>query len=189
MGILELVLIAVGLSMDAFAVSVCKGLAMERATVKNGVIVGLWFGVFQGLMPLLGYFLGAAFGVYIVAVDHWIAFVLLAIIGGKMIYESFQNGEEEKKGSASLSVSLMLGLAVATSIDAFAVGITFALLPSVNILLAVGLIGLITFLLSAMGVWVGRIFGGTGTWAERLGGLILIGIGVKILLEHLQILG
>ena len=188
MGVLELMLIAVGLSMDAFAVSICKGLAMERATIKNGLIVGLWFGVFQGLMPLLGYLLGDAFGVYIVAFDHWIAFGLLAIIGGKMIYESFQDSEE-KDDDASLSVSVMLLLAIATSIDAFAVGITFALLPSVNILLAVGLIGLITFALSAAGVWLGRIFGGTGTWAARLGGVILVGIGVKILVEHLNLLG
>ncbi|MDF2839161.1 MAG: putative rane protein, partial [Evtepia sp.] len=147
---LELFLIAIGLSMDAFAVSVSKGLSMKTHSLRNCMIVGLWFGAFQALMPLVGYWIGSAFESYITAVDHWIAFVLLAIIGINMIKESFN--EEEEEGNDSLKVSIMFTLAVATSIDAFAVGITFALLPSVNIIYAVIFIGVITMLLSAIGV-------------------------------------
>jgi len=187
MSVLETVLIAVGLSMDAFAVSVCKGLAMKTLSLKKMLIVGLWFGAFQALMPLLGYLLGSAFGGYITAIDHWIAFVLLAIVGGKMLKESFEEGERESNDS--IKPAMMFTLAVATSIDAFAVGITFALLPSVNILLSVGQIGLITLLLSALGVMVGHRFGkGQNERAERLGGVILICMGLKILMEHLGFL-
>lgn len=186
MSLLELLLIAIGLSMDAFAVSLCKGLAMKRLLWKNCLVVGLWFGIFQALMPLLGYLLGLTFGAYITAVDHWIAFLLLVLIGAKMLKDSF--GEEEE-GNESLRPWLMLTLAIATSIDAFAIGITFALLPSVNILYAVSLIGVTTLVLSAVGVKLGHLFGkGKGAFAERLGGTILIGMGLKILLEHLGLL-
>lgn len=186
MSILGLFVIAVGLSMDAFAVSICKGLAMRQISLKKCFVVGLWFGLFQALMPLLGYMLGLTFGAYITAVDHWIAFVLLVLIGAKMLRESF---DEQEERSDSLRPWLMFTLAVATSIDAFAVGITFALLPSVNIVYAVAFIGLITFALSALGVKMGHIFGKRqGAFAERLGGVILIGMGLKILLEHLEIL-
>lgn len=186
MSLWELLFIAIGLSMDAFAVSLCKGLAMKRLVWKNCVIVGVWFGVFQALMPLLGYLLGLTIGPYITAVDHWIAFVLLALIGAKMLKESF--GEQEERNE-SLRPWLMLTLAVATSIDAFAVGITFALLPSVHIVSAIASIGLTTFLLSVLGVKLGHQFGkGQGAIAERIGGIILIAMGLKILLEHLALL-
>ena len=183
MSTLELFLIAVGLSMDAFAVSVCKGLALKRVTLKNCLVVGFWFGLFQALMPFLGYHLGSAFGDYIVAVDHWVAFALLGIIGGKMLLESF---DQDREGDDSLRILLMLSLALATSIDALAVGITFALLPDVNVVYAVLFIGVTTFLLSALGVRMGQQFGARqSARAERLGGLILIGIGLKILVDHL----
>jgi len=180
---LELFFIAIGLSMDAFAVSICKGLSMKTLPLRNCIIVGVWFGVFQAFMPYLGFFIGSAFEAYITAVDHWIAFILLSIIGIKMIQESFEEGGE---GDASLRPNLMFTLAIATSIDAFAVGITFALLPSVSILSAVALIGCTTFLLSAIGVKLGHLFGrGQSALAERLGGVILFGMGLKILLDHL----
>lgn len=186
MTIFEILLIALGLSMDAFAVSICKGLGMQKVSLKGCALVGAWFGIFQALMPLLGFFLGSVLGVYIQKMDHWIAFFLLALIGLKMVKESF-GVEEEMDGS--LRPGLMATLAVATSIDAFAVGITFALLPDVNIYLAVSLIGLTTFLLSALGVRLGHIAGSRwGVLAERLGGIVLIGIGLKILLDHLGIL-
>lgn len=184
MSTLELFLIAIGLSMDAFAVAVCKGLSMRALPIRNCIIVGLWFGAFQALMPLLGYWIGSAFEDYINAIDHWIAFVLLAAIGIKMIKESFDQQEEEENDS--LKPSIMFTLAVATSIDAFAVGITFALLPSVNIVNAVLFIGSVTLLLSAVGVKMGHLFGqGQSAKAERIGGIILVGMGLKILLEHL----
>ncbi len=190
MSLFELVLIALGLSMDAFAVSLCKGLAMKRLMLRHCLLVGLWFGFFQALMPLLGYLLGAAFGGYIAALDHWIAFILLALIGLNMLRESFGAEEDCKEDQASLKPGLMFGLAVATSIDAFAVGITFALLPSVHIVAAVLLIGGITFVLSVLAIKLGHLFGkGKGAWAERFGGIILIAIGLKILLEHLGIFG
>lgn len=191
MSLIELILIALGLSMDAFAVSLCKGLAMKRLLLRHCLLVGLWFGFFQALMPLLGYLLGAVLGSYISALDHWIAFVLLCLIGLNMLRESFGGVEDdEKEEQASLKPGLMFGLAVATSIDAFAVGITFALLPSVHIVAAVLLIGGITFVLSVLAVKLGHLFGkGQGAWAERLGGLILIAIGLKILLEHLGVFG
>ncbi len=183
MNIVELLLLAVGLSMDAFAVSVCKGLALEKLNWRKMALVGLWFGGFQALMPLLGYFLGTTFQQYIQAFDHWIAFALLALIGANMIRESF--GKEEENESASLGFRTMLVLAVATSIDALAVGVTFAFLE-VNVWLAVGVIGATTFLLSAIGVKVGNVFGAKyKSKAEFVGGLILILLGVKILVEGL----
>ena len=188
MGIFELFLLALGLSMDAFAVAVCKGLATESMRPRHMVIVGLWFGGFQALMPLVGYFLGAAFQKYITAVDHWVAFVLLVLIGGNMIRESFSCEAEHADGS--LSPAVMAPMAVATSIDALAVGVTFALLPDVQIVPAVSFIGVITFLLSALGVKVGNVFGARyKSKAEFLGGAILALLGLKILLEHLGILG
>lgn len=187
MGLIELFLIAVGLSMDAFAVSVCKGLAMPKCTFKKAAIVGLWFGGFQALMPAIGYILGAQFQEAIASIDHWIAFVLLALIGGNMIHEALDNDEEE--ADASLDVKPMFLLAVATSIDALAIGITFAFLK-VNIIPAVCFIGIVTFIISFAGVKIGNIFGARyKNKAEIVGGVILILLGLKILLEHLGFLG
>ena len=187
MGLIELVLIAVGLSMDAFAVSVCKGLAMPKCTFKKAAIVGLWFGGFQALMPAIGYILGAQFQEAIASIDHWIAFVLLALIGGNMIHEALDNDEEE--ADASLDVKTMFLLAVATSIDALAIGITFAFLK-VNIIPAVCFIGIVTFIISFAGVKIGNVFGARyKNKAEIVGGIILILLGLKILLEHLGFLG
>lgn len=183
MGLIELFLIAVGLSMDAFAVSVCKGLAMPKCTFKKAAIVGLWFGGFQALMPAIGYILGAQFQEAIASIDHWIAFVLLALIGGNMIHEALDNDEEE--ADASLDVKTMFLLAVATSIDALAIGITFAFLK-VNIIPAVCFIGIVTFIISFAGVKIGNVFGARyKNKAEIVGGVILILLGLKILLEHL----
>ena len=183
MGLIELFLIAVGLSMDAFAVSVCKGLAMPKCTFKKAAIVGLWFGGFQALMPAIGYILGAQFQEAIASIDHWIAFVLLALIGGNMIHEALDNDEEE--ADASLDVKTMFLLAVATSIDALAIGITFAFLK-VNIIPAVCFIGIVTFIIS----FAGNVFGARyKNKAEIVGGVILILLGLKILLEHLGFLG
>lgn len=187
MTLFELFLIAVGLSMDAFAVSVCKGLSTRELKAKHYLAVGAWFGGFQALMPLLGYLLGSSFEGYINRFDHWIAFALLAVIGGNMIKESFEKDGE--KADDSFTFKTMLVLAVATSIDALAVGITFALLPDVNIVAAVSFIGLTTFVLSAVGLKVGNIFGlKYKSKAELAGGVILILIGLKILLEHLGII-
>lgn len=187
MGLIELFLIAVGLSMDAFAVSVCKGLAMPKCTFKKATIVGLWFGGFQALMPAIGYVLGAQFQETIASIDHWIAFVLLALIGGNMIHEALDNDEEE--ADASLDVKTMFLLAVATSIDALAIGITFAFLK-VNIIPAVCFIGIVTFIISFAGVKIGNVFGARyKNKAEIVGGVILILLGLKILLEHLGFLG
>jgi len=186
MGLIELFLIAVGLSMDAFAVSVCKGLAMPKCTFKKVAIVGLWFGGFQALMPAIGYILGAQFQEAIASIDHWIAFVLLALIGGNMIHEALDNDEE---ADASLDVKTMFLLAVATSIDALAIGITFAFLK-VNIIPAVCFIGIVTFIISFAGVKIGNVFGARyKNKAEIVGGVILILLGLKILLEHLGFLG
>jgi putative Mn2+ efflux pump MntP len=183
---ITLFVLAVGLSMDAFAVAVCKGLAMKKMSWKNAVIVGLWFGTFQALMPVIGYFLGVSFADRIKSVDHWIAFVLLALIGGNMIREAF--GKEEERASADLDVKTMFIMAVATSIDALAVGVTFAFLNQ-NMPLAVSLIGVTTFMLSMLGVKVGNLFGVKyKSKAEFIGGLILILLGAKILLEHLGII-
>lgn len=187
MGLIELFLIAVGLSMDAFAVSVCKGLAMPKCTFKKAAIVGLWFGGFQALMPAIGYILGAQFQEAIASIDHWIAFVLLALIGGNMIHEALDNDEEE--ADASLDVKTMFLLAVATSIDALAIGITFAFLK-VSIIPAVCFIGIMTFIISFAGVKIGNVFGARyKNKAEIVGGVILILLGLKILLEHLGFLG
>lgn len=186
-GLLELFLIAVGLSMDAFAVSVCKGLSTQTLQRRHYLIVGAWFGGFQALMPTLGYLLGTTFERYITSVDHWVAFVLLCLIGGNMLKEGFSKEQQEE--SASFGFKSMLPLALATSVDALAVGITFALLPDVHIFRAVGLIGAITFCLSAVGLKVGNIFGlRYKSRAEIVGGVILILIGVKILLEHLGVI-
>ncbi len=189
---MELFGIAVGLSMDAFAVSICKGLALGKIRFRHMVLVGLWFGLFQALMPLVGWFLGSRFETLIHRAAPWIAFLLLAFIGGNMIRESFS--KEEEALDADLSPRTMLGLAVATSIDALATGVAFAAMeasgaavsgPS-GILPAVCSIGAVTFLFSAVGVRVGSVFGNRyGKRAERIGGLVLIGIGLKILLEHL----
>lgn len=185
MGIVELFILAVGLSMDAFAVSVCKGLAMEKCSFRKAAVCGIWFGGFQALMPSLGYLLGYRFRGYITAVDHWIAFVLLAFIGGNMIREAM-SGEEEETADASLDMKTMFLLAVATSIDALAVGVTFAFLPDTNIAAAVLFIGGVTFILSSAGVKVGNVFGSRyKNKAELAGGLILILLGAKILVEHL----
>lgn len=185
MGFIELFILAVGLSMDAFAVSVCKGLAMEKCSFRKAAVCGVWFGGFQALMPLIGYLLGYQFRAYITAIDHWIAFVLLGIIGANMIKESFSEAEE---GDASLDVKTMFLMAVATSIDALAIGVTFAFLGT-NIVAAVLFIGCVTFIISTAGVKVGNLFGAHFKGkAEFAGGLILILLGVKILLEHLAII-
>ena len=185
MGWIELFLIAVGLSMDAFAVSVCKGLAMKQCTPLKAGIVGIYFGGFQALMPLIGYFLGVQFRNVITSVDHWIAFVLLCIIGANMIKEACSKDEENE--DARLDVRTMFLLAVATSIDALAVGITFAFLE-VHIAAAVSFIGITTFVISSVGVKIGNVFGTKyKAKAEFTGGTILILLGFKILLEHLGI--
>ncbi len=182
----ELLLLAVGVSMDALAVAICKGMAIKGLKLRHALIVGLWFGVFQALMPTLGWLLGSAFADLITAVDHWIAFVLLAIIGGNMVREALSHDEDGC--NPSLAFLGMFMLAVATSIDALALGVTFAFLR-VNILAAVSLIGLCTFLISAVGVWVGHVFGVRfKSKAELFGGVVLILIGLKILLEHLGLL-
>ena len=187
MGIGELLLLAVGLSMDAFAVSVCKGLAMKKATLKAELTCGVWFGGFQALMPVIGFFLGALFAEAIEAFDHWVAFILLAIIGVNMIKEALS--QEEDAASADMSVKTMFIMAVATSIDALAVGISLAMAGNVNILAAAVLIGICTCLLSALGVKIGNVFGSRyEKKAQMAGGIILILLGVKILLEHLGIL-
>lgn len=186
MSLFELFLLAVGLSMDAFAVAICKGLALKEARGRHMALVGLWFGGFQALMPVVGYFVGVQFKDAITAIDHWIAFGLLAVIGGNMIREALSGEEEE--ADASLAPRNMLLLALATSIDALAVGVGFAFL-SVNITAAAGFIGVVTFLLSGAGVKVGSLFGAKyKSRAELAGGVILILLGTKILLEHLGVL-
>lgn len=191
MSLFSLFVIAVGLSMDAFAVAICKGLALQKISVKKACIVGLWFGGFQGLMPLIGYLLGSQFEKYITSFDHWIAFVLLGLIGGSMIKEAFDKEEGCECcncGDDALTAKSMFPLAVATSIDALAVGVTFAFLQ-VDIIPAVSFIGIITFLCSAVGVKIGNVFGSRyKSKAELAGGIILILMGIKILLEHLGIL-
>ena len=182
----ELLILAVGLAMDAFAVAVCKGLSLRTLKQQQALLVGVWFGLFQALMPALGWLLGSAFSGLVQSVDHWMAFVLLSIIGGNMIREGLQGDDENC--DPSLSFGVMLLLAVATSIDALAVGITFAFL-NVSILLAVALIGVVTFTISAVGVKMGNLFGARyKSKAEFFGGAVLILIGLKILLEHLGIL-
>lgn len=187
MEIVTIIVLAIGLAMDAFAVSVCKGLSIQNTKLKDSIIVGAWFGGFQALMPLIGYLAGVNFAKYIEAFDHWIAFGLLALIGINMIRESFN--KEEKEESASLAAKIMLVLAIATSIDALAVGISFAFV-NYNIILSIIFIGAITFAISAIGVKIGSIFGTKyKNKAELAGGLILILIGLKILFEHLGIFG
>lgn len=186
MGFIELFVLAVGLSMDAFAVAVCKGLALKRIKAREGILVGLWFGGFQALMPLIGYFLGVQFKDSIMAYDHWIAFVLLSLIGINMIRESFSKKEES--ADSSLSWRVMLPLSVASSIDALAAGVTFAFL-TVDIYASVFLIGVTTFALSWAGVKVGSVFGERyKRRAELFGGCVLFLLGLKILLEHSGIL-
>lgn len=186
MGLIELICIAVGLSMDAFAVAICKGLSLRKCTWQKQGIVGLYFGVFQAGMPLLGYLLGIQFKDMITSIDHWIAFILLGIIGLNMIKEGLCKEEISNEKTDRLAVKEMLGLAVATSIDALAVGVTFAFLQ-VNIIPAVCIIGVTTFILSAAGVKIGNIFGVRyKSKAEIAGGVILVCMGVKILVEHLM---
>ena len=190
MNLAEIFLLAVSLSMDAFAVSLCKGLALKKIGIKNCAIVGLWFGSFQVLMPMAGYFLGSTFADKITSIDHWIAFVLLAIIGGNMIKESFEKDGE--KVNDSLGFKTMFVMAIATSIDALAVGVSFAFTdfqPEWFVYIAFALIGVTTFTLSAAGVKIGNIFGTKyKSKAEFAGGLILILLGLKILLEGLEII-
>lgn len=186
MGFIELIILSIGLAMDAFAVAICKGLSMSKMNWKKASIIGLYFGGFQALMPLVGYLLGINFQEKITSIDHWIAFLLLGIIGINMIKEAISKDSE--KQNDSIKFKDMLILAVATSIDALAVGITFAFLK-VNILLAISLIGIITFIISVFGVKIGNLFGDKyEKKAEFAGGIILILLGIKILLEHLNIL-
>ena len=191
MGFVELFLIGVGLSMDAFAVSICKGLGMKRLNMKQALVIGLFFGGFQALMPLIGWALGTQLADFITPIDHWIAFILLALIGGKMLLDAFSGGDEEDSGEpkdARLDLKELLMLAIATSVDALAVGITFAFL-GVNIVVAIAVIGVTTFALSVVGVAVGHAFGARyEKGATIAGGIVLILIGCKILLEHLGIL-
>ena len=191
MGFLELFLLGVGLSMDAFAVSVCKGLAMKKATLKSQMTCGLWFGGFQALMPLIGFFLGAMFADAIKSFDHWIAFGLLALIGANMLKEALEKECDCcEEHDADMSVKTMFVMAVATSIDALAVGISLAMAGDVNIWAAIALIGVTTCGLSALGVKIGNIFGSRyEKKAEFAGGVILILLGLKILLEHLGVIG
>jgi manganese efflux pump family protein len=185
MSILEIFLIGVSLSMDAFAVSICKGLAMKKIDIKKVCIVGLWFGGFQALMPALGYFLGIQFKDKITTIDHWIAFVLLALIGANMIREALKKDDGEETDD-SLKFTTMLLLAIATSIDALAIGITFAFLEA-NIAIASSIIGITTFVFAAVGLKIGNVFGEKyKSKAEIAGGIILIVLGLKILIEHLM---
>lgn len=183
MGLFDLFVLAVGLSMDALAVAICKGLSQPKLKLSHCLIVGAWFGAFQALMPLIGWRVGAVFSERFLAVGHWVAFVLLAMIGGNMVWESFHPGEEDT--DPSLAPLGMLLLAVATSIDALTVGVSFAFLP-VDIVPAVLFIGVCTFAISAAGVKIGNVFGTRyRSRAELAGGVALILIGLKILLEHL----
>lgn len=189
MGFFELMMLAVGLSMDAFAVSICKGLSMKKAGIKEGAICGIWFGGFQALMPVIGFFLGTLFAKQIEAFDHWVAFILLALIGANMLKEAFSKCDCCEEQNADLSVKTMFVMAVATSIDALAVGISLAMAGNVNIWIAMALIGLVTFVMCTAGVKIGNVFGSRyEKKAEAAGGIILIFLGLKILLEHLHIL-
>lgn len=186
MGVVELILIAIGLAMDAFAVSLGKGLTLKRVDGKFALVAGAWFGGFQALMPIIGYLLGRTFAGFVISVDHWIAFVLLALIGINMIRDTLWGDKEQH--TSDFSTRSMFLMAVATSIDALAVGVTMAFLD-VNIWIAATVIGVITFALSAVGVVLGYRFGTLlGSKAGLLGGVILIGLGVKIILEHLGII-
>ena len=184
MSIIEIALIGVGLAMDAFAVSLCKGLAMRRMNYKKAIIIAAFFGVFQALMPALGYVLGTTFANKIAAIDHWIAFILLALIGANMIKEALSSDDDECQDD-SLRLGDLIMLSIATSIDALAVGITFAFF-NVSLLLSVSMIGIITFIICVIGVKVGNVFGEKyKSKAELAGGLILIVMGAKILIDHL----
>ena len=188
----ELVIIAVGLSMDAFAVAVCKGLNMQKLEKKQTALIALFFGGFQAGMPLIGWLIGSRFAEYITSIDHWVTFILLAIIGGKMIKESFEKDEcEECAESSKLNLKELTALAVATSIDALAVGVAFALTyEQREVFVAVALIGIITAALSAIGVFIGHKFGAKyKNKAELTGGLVLVGMGIKFLLEGLGVIG
>ncbi len=191
MGFIELFLVGVGLSMDAFAVSICKGLGMKRLNMKQALVIGLFFGGFQALMPFLGWALGTQLADFITPIDHWIAFILLAVIGGKMLLDAFRGGDEGEAAEAKdakLDLKELLMLAIATSIDALAVGITFAFL-GVDIVFAIAVIGVTTFVISVAGVAVGHAFGARyEKGATIVGGVVLILIGLKILLEHLGII-
>ena len=190
MPILTLFLIAVGLSMDAFAVAICKGLAVKKAGIKQMVIAGLWFGGFQAMMPALGYFFGATLQDYFEKYTHWIAFILLAAIGANMLKEAFSKKDDDEKTSDSMKAKEMFTLAVATSIDALVAGIGFTVYTRKEALIAVGFIGIITFVFSAAGIKIGNIFGlKFKKKAEIAGGVILILMGLKILLEGLGVIG
>lgn len=187
MTFVELLLIAVGVSMDAFSVSVCKGLTTRRFSMRMALVCGLWFGTFQALMPVVGYFLGSQFAYYVASVDHWIAFGLLFLIGANMIREAVA-GKEDSKQTNALDFKTMLLLAIATSIDALAVGVSFACIE-VELWASVAIIGLTTFVFSVLGVKIGNVFGTKFKKnAEMFGGIILILIGLKILSEHLGVL-
>ena len=187
MGFWESLLLGIGLSMDAFAVSVCKGLAVQRLDKKTALVCGIWFGFFQALMPVIGFFLGRIFADAVEAVDHWVAFGLLSVVGINMIKEALEPGESQ--ADPDLSVKAMLPLAVATSIDALAVGVSLAMTAQVSIWTAVLLIGVTTFCLSAIGAAVGGVFGRKyEKKAEIFGGVTLICLGLKILLENLGVL-
>lgn len=188
MGVAEIIILAIGLSMDAFAVSICKGLAMNKTNVKSSLIVGIWFGGFQALMPAIGYLIGKSFSAYIDKYDHWIAFVLLAIIGINMIREAFSKEEEDVQGS--LAFKVMLTMAIATSIDAMAAGVSFSFSGiALPIYITVVIIGLITLAFSMVGVRIGSVFGDKyKSKAELVGGVMLVLLGLKILLEGLGIL-
>ena len=191
MGLGELLLLALGVSMDAFAVSICKGLAMKKATIKEGLTCGIWFGGFQALMPLIGFFLGTLFASAIQAIDHWVAFFLLGVIGINLLKEAWEAPECGccDEHNADLSPKTMFVMAVATSIDALAVGISLAMAGNVNICLAAACIGVCTFGFSAVGVKIGNVFGAKfEKKAQLVGGLILILLGLKILLEHLGVI-
>lgn len=189
MGFAELFILAIGLSMDAFAVSICKGLSMKKADLKEGCICGSWFGGFQALMPLIGFFLGSLFYTAIQAFDHWVAFGLLVIIGANMLKEAFGKCDCCEDHDADLSVKTMFVMAIATSIDALAVGISLAMAGDVNIWIAIALIGIVTFAMCTLGVKIGNLFGSRfEKKAQIAGGVILILLGTKILLEHLGIL-
>lgn len=190
MSLATLFITAVGLSMDAFAVAVCKGLAVKKAGIKQMVLAGLWFGGFQALMPAIGYLFGSTLKEYVEKYDHWIAFILLGIIGANMIKEALSKDDCEECSSGSMAIKEMFTLAVATSIDALIIGVGYAFLPDVNIVAAVAFIGVITFVLSAVGIKIGNIFGlKFKKKAEIAGGIILILMGLKILLEHLGVIG
>ena len=207
MTIWEILIIAIGLAADAFAVSLCKGLSSKQSYLKTGVVCGIWFGAFQGLMPLFGWLLGSTVAAYIDAYKAYISFAVLAFLGGKMIVEAIKDLREgkgcececcsddstscsiETQKDSSLAPAIMIAMAVATSIDALAVGVTFGFMPDVNIWFAVAFIGVITFTLSAIGVKIGNVFGCKfKAKAELAGGVILILMGLKILLEHLEII-